>query len=132
MAAAAGRAGDRDWGGHPRQPVGLTGAVDRDPERLASRLHEIERPVARAGLRAAAHTRARAAVRAGQRLLPGAYRNVNNSPYHVLRILRTGDTAAIELHWLPNVGYSTIVLNRQDGRWRAVDMIPGGHVVPHH
>ena len=63
---------------------------------------------------------------------PGAYRNVNNSPYHVLRILRTGDTAAIELHWLPNVGYSTIVLNRQDGRWRAVDMIPGGHEVPHH
>jgi hypothetical protein len=62
---------------------------------------------------------------------PGAYRNVKSSPYHVLRILQTGDTAAIELHWLPNVGYSTIVLNRQDGRWRAVDMIPGGHVVPH-
>jgi hypothetical protein len=31
----------------------------------------------------------------------------------------------------PNVGSSTIVLSRQDGHWRAVDMIPGSHVVPH-
>ena len=34
--------------------------------------------------------------------------------------------------WLPNIGYSTIVLDHDDGGWRAVDMIPGGHVVPHH
>jgi hypothetical protein len=60
-----------------------------------------------------------------------AYRGVKSAPFSVLRVLRNGSTATIELHWLPNVGYSTIVLNRDAGGWRAVDMIPGGHVVPH-
>jgi len=61
----------------------------------------------------------------------GAYRGVKSAPFSVLRVLQDGSTAAIELHWLPNVGYSTIVLNRGAGGWRAVDMIPGGHVLPH-
>jgi hypothetical protein len=60
-----------------------------------------------------------------------AYRGVKSAPFSVLRVLQNGSTAAIELHWLPNVGYSTIVLNRDAGGWRAVDMIPGGHIVPH-
>ena len=61
-----------------------------------------------------------------------AYRNIKASPFTVLRVLEDGNTAAIELHWLPDVGYSTIVLNRESGGWRAVDMIPGGHVLLHH
>jgi hypothetical protein len=64
--------------------------------------------------------------------VPGRLRGVRSSPFTVLRVLQDGSTAAIELHWLPNIGYSTIVLNHDHGGWRAVGMIPGGHVVPHH
>ena len=59
-----------------------------------------------------------------------AYAKVRNAPFRVSRILEDGSTAAVELHWLPNVGYSTIVLNQRAGAWQAVDMIPGGHVIP--
>ncbi len=60
-----------------------------------------------------------------------AYAHVRNTPFRVLRILEDGGTAAVELRWLPNDGYSTIVLNRAGSTWRAVDMVPGGHVLPH-
>jgi hypothetical protein len=60
-----------------------------------------------------------------------AYAHVRNTPFRVLRILEDGETAAVELRWLPNGGYSTIVLNRAGSTWRAVDMVPGGHVLAH-
>ena len=43
----------------------------------------------------------------------------------VLRILRLGATAAIEIRYFPRGGYSTFVLNRTTG-WQAVAIVPGG------
>jgi len=44
----------------------------------------------------------------------------------LLRVLRTGATAALEvLHW-PRGGYSTFVLDRQADGWQAVAIVPGG------
>ena len=59
-----------------------------------------------------------------------AYTKIRNTPFRIMRILQDGSTAAVELHWLPNVGYSTILLNQRGGVWQAVDMIPGGQVIP--
>jgi hypothetical protein len=44
----------------------------------------------------------------------------------VLRILREGATAAIEIRYFPRGGYSTFVLNRQATGWQAVAIVPGG------
>lgn len=44
----------------------------------------------------------------------------------VLRILRQGATAAIEIRYFPRGGYSTFVLNRQTTGWQAVAIVPGG------
>ena len=44
----------------------------------------------------------------------------------VLRILREGATAAIEIRYFPRGGYSTFVLNRQTTGWQAVAIVPGG------
>lgn len=44
----------------------------------------------------------------------------------VLRILRLGATAAIEIRYFPRGGYSTFVLNRQTTGWQAVAIVPGG------
>ena len=44
----------------------------------------------------------------------------------VLRILRLGATAAIEVRYFPRGGYSTFVLNRQTTGWQAVAIVPGG------
>jgi hypothetical protein len=44
----------------------------------------------------------------------------------VLRILRTGATAAVEVRYWPRGGYSTFVLDRQADGWQAVAIVPGG------
>jgi len=44
----------------------------------------------------------------------------------VLRILRLGATAAIEIRYFPRGGYSTFVLNRLTTGWQAVAIVPGG------
>ncbi len=44
----------------------------------------------------------------------------------VLRILRLGATAAIEIRYFPRGGYSTFVLNRRTTGWQAVAIVPGG------
>ena len=44
----------------------------------------------------------------------------------VLRILREGATAAIEVRYFPRGGYSTFVLSRQTTGWQAVAIVPGG------
>jgi hypothetical protein len=44
----------------------------------------------------------------------------------VLRILRAGATAAIEIRYFPRGGYSTFVLSRQTTGWQAVAIVPGG------
>jgi hypothetical protein len=44
----------------------------------------------------------------------------------VLRILRGGDTAAVEVRYWPRGGYATFVLDRQPGGWEAVAIVPGG------
>ena len=44
----------------------------------------------------------------------------------VLRILRGGGTAALEVRYWPRGGYSTFVLDRQADGWQAVAIVPGG------
>jgi hypothetical protein len=44
----------------------------------------------------------------------------------VLQILRSGDTAALEVRYWPRGGYSTFVLDRQAKGWQAVAIVPGG------
>ena len=44
----------------------------------------------------------------------------------VLRILRAGGTAALEVRYWPRGGYSTFVLDRQADGWQAVAIVPGG------
>jgi len=44
----------------------------------------------------------------------------------VLRILRTGGTAALEVRYWPRGGYSTFVLDRQADGWQAAAIVPGG------
>lgn len=44
----------------------------------------------------------------------------------VLQILRSGDTAAVEVRYWPRGGYSTFVLDRQAKGWQAVAIVPGG------
>lgn len=44
----------------------------------------------------------------------------------VLRILASGDTAAVEIRYWPRGGYSTFVLDHQAAGWRAVAIVPGG------
>jgi hypothetical protein len=42
----------------------------------------------------------------------------------VLRILRLGETAAIEIRYFPRGGYSTFVLDRLARGWQAVAIVP--------
>jgi hypothetical protein len=44
----------------------------------------------------------------------------------LLRVLRTGATAALEVRYWPRCGYSTFVLDRQADGWQAVAIVPGG------
>ncbi len=44
----------------------------------------------------------------------------------VMQILRSGDTAVIELRYWPRGGYSTFVLDHHGGGWQAVAIVPGG------
>jgi hypothetical protein len=44
----------------------------------------------------------------------------------LLRVLRTGVTAALEVRYWPHGGYSTFVLDRQADGWQAVAIVPGG------
>jgi hypothetical protein len=44
----------------------------------------------------------------------------------LLRVLRTGATAALEVRYWPRGGYSMFVLDRQADGWQAVAIVPGG------
>jgi hypothetical protein len=54
------------------------------------------------------------------------YGNAQVLSVRVLRILRSGSTAAVEVRYWPRGGYSTFVLDRQDRGWRAVAIVAGG------
>jgi hypothetical protein len=54
------------------------------------------------------------------------YGNVQVLSVRILRILRSGSTAAVEIRYWPRGGYSTFVLDHQPGGWQAVAIVPGG------
>jgi hypothetical protein len=54
------------------------------------------------------------------------YRSAEVLSVRVLRILRVGETAAIEIRYFPRGGYSTSVLHRLADGWQPVAMVPGG------
>ena len=90
----------------------FTAAVARDPGRLCSEL-------VTAGFRAALrHDLHESCV--------GYYSRVRGEPIRILRILRSGNTAALEIRYWPRGPYSTFVLYRDGGGWRAVAIVPGG------
>ena len=90
----------------------FTAAVARDPHRLCSQLVTA---AFRAALRHDLHESC-----------VGYYSRVRGEPIRILRILQTGNTAALEIRYWPRGPYSTFVLDRYDGGWRAVAIVPGG------
>jgi hypothetical protein len=44
----------------------------------------------------------------------------------VLQILRSGNTAAVEIRYWPRGGYTTFVLDRRAAGWQAAAIVPGG------
>ena len=54
------------------------------------------------------------------------YRSAQVLSVRVLRILRLGETAAIEIRYFPRGGYSTFVLDRLARGWQGVAIVPGG------
>jgi len=54
------------------------------------------------------------------------YRSAKVLSVRVLRILRLGGTAAIEIRYFPRSGYSTFVLDHLANGWQAVAIVPGG------
>ena len=54
------------------------------------------------------------------------YRGAQVLSVRVLRILRLGETAAIEIRYFPRGGYSTFVLDHLASGWQAVAIVPGG------
>jgi hypothetical protein len=54
------------------------------------------------------------------------YRSAQVLSVRVLRILRFGETAAIEIRYFPRGGYSTFVLDHLESGWQAVAIVPGG------
>jgi hypothetical protein len=56
----------------------------------------------------------------------GYYSGARVLSIRILRVLQSGATAALEVRYWPRGGYTTFVLDRQDGGWRAVAIVPGG------
>jgi hypothetical protein len=54
------------------------------------------------------------------------YTRVQVLSIRILRLLQSGGTAALEVRYWPRGGYTTFVLDRQDGGWQAVAIVPGG------
>jgi hypothetical protein len=54
------------------------------------------------------------------------YRHAQVLSVRVLRVLRLGETAAVEIRYFPHGGYSTFVLDRLRDGWQAVAIVPGG------
>ena len=90
----------------------FTAAAARDPQRLCS---ELVTSAFRAALQ---HDVRESCVR--------YYSRIQGEPIRILRILQTGDTAALEIRYWPRGPYSTFVLDRAGGGWRAVAIVPGG------
>lgn len=103
-------------GGLPRTVPGwldsFTAAAARDPGRLCS---ELVTPAFRRALRSDLHESC-----------VSYYSRVRGAPIRILRILQSGTTAALEVRNWPHGAYTTFVLDRQDGGWRAVAIVPGG------
>jgi hypothetical protein len=100
----------------PRTPVAwvdaFSAAVARDPGRVCSQLVSGS---FRAALERDVH-----------RSCSGYYSEVRVLSVRILRVLQSGATAALEVRYWPRGGYTTFVLDRQDGGWRAVAIVPGG------
>ena len=100
----------------PRSPVAwldaFSAAVARDPGRVCSQLVS---PTFRSALERDVH-----------RSCTAYYSRVQVLSIRVLRVLRSGGTAAVEVRYWPHGGFTTFVLDRQDGGWQAVAIVPGG------
>jgi hypothetical protein len=90
----------------------FTAAAARDPQRLCS---ELVTSTFRAAIQ---HDVRESCV--------SYYSRIQGEPIRILRILQTGDTAALEIRYWPRGPYSTFVLDRAGGGWRAVAIVPGG------
>jgi hypothetical protein len=90
----------------------FTAAAARDPQHLCSEL------VSSAFRAALQHDVRESCV--------SYYSHIQGEPIRILRILQTGDTAALEIRYWPRGPYSTFVLDRVAGGWRAVAIVPGG------
>jgi hypothetical protein len=90
----------------------FTAAVARDPNRLCS---ELVTAAFRAALRHDLHESC-----------VGYYSRVRGEPIRILRVLQTGNTAALEIRYWPRGPYSRFVLDRDGRGWRAVAIVPGG------
>jgi hypothetical protein len=100
----------------PRSPVAwldaFSAAVARDPGRVCSQLVS---PTFRTALERDVH-----------RSCTAYYSRVQVLSIRILRVLQSGGTAALKVRYWPHGGFTTFVLDRQDGGWRAVAIVPGG------
>jgi hypothetical protein len=100
----------------PKTPVAwldaFSAGVARDSSDVCSRLLS---PVFRAAMERDAHESCAAYYARAQVL-----------SIRVLRILREGATAALEVCYWQRGGYSTFVLSSQADGWQAVAIVPGG------
>ena len=100
----------------PRSPVAwldsFSAAVARDPGRVCSQLAS---PTFRVALERDVHQPCTA-----------YYAQVRVLSIRIVRVLQSGGAAAVEVRYWPRGGYTTFVLERQDGGWQAVAIVPGG------
>lgn len=54
------------------------------------------------------------------------YARVQPLSVRILRVMASGSTAVVQVRFARGGGYSSFVLDRQDGGWRAVAIVPGG------
>jgi len=116
LAAVVIRGSTTSWIGLPTTPTAwldaFSAGVARDSGDVCSRLLS---PAFRSAMERDAHESCTAYYASAQVL-----------SIRVLRILRLGATAAIEIRYFPRGGYSTFVLDRQRTGWQAVAIVPGG------
>jgi hypothetical protein len=105
-----------DTGSLPQTPAAwldsFMAAAVRDPGRLCSQL-------VTPGFRAAL------ARDVGESCV-GYYSRTSDTPFRILRILRSGNTAALEVRAWPRGSYTTFVLSRNRDGWQALAVVPGG------
>jgi hypothetical protein len=90
----------------------FSAAVARDPGKVCSQL--------------VSHTFRTALERDVHQSCTAYYSRVQVLSIRILRVLQSGETAALEVRYWPRGGYTTFVLDRQDSGWQAVAIVPGG------